>query len=427
MFKLVVLLFVNFFAIICAAEGKTSATSYYLSVTEEDAGKSLREIKSQDALPLIFVLKNDSRELQPPDELHEVFIDQGRIINRTQFTIDESAKQIFLCSERNVKAGQCLVSKTFNGSEPLQCAEEAIPVVPTENTMRSCGHERAGSSREIVYKICPEEKLKDIPIYEICYNENERKTLFTTHYIMSPKLLDSEVLIWERKVKYPMEKIDEFVPSNYEAIKAALEKKESSSSEHLYQPQQLVPSEDMAFGLLRKTTQQYFNFEWQHMGLISLWNEINHYVRLNAAKLAAKNTRSYADTGVFDLSSSPKRGDGQKSNMWVKIVYTMPNVSSPDNSTQGIAIMMDNFIDKTIEPEFLEGYCPENFCIDSLRKKFRSAGGHIFCCAVVPEMKPLFGDRVFNYDMGMMSIPGINEFFQTPEDENYSDESVLVK
>ena len=161
--------------------------------------------------------------------------------------------------------------------------------------------------------------------------------------------------------------------------------------------QKLVPPEDMALAIWRKTTFQRFNTAPQHEELIDLWNEISEYIRNHAIK--EYSSEITITTGVFDIlvdSKLKNTKDNQSSNIWVKLAY----FPTRKRILRGITILMNNFIDTDdSEDEFLkerkksiEQYCETDLCSQYLKDKFKQVGGTVRCCAINLKILKLFND-----------------------------------
>lgn len=79
----------------------------------------------------MVLFRPDIYKLRLPTELEKVTLIDGKMIQGTKFIYNMStylplSEQIFFCPEENA-GKKCLVHKTFDGKERLQCASEATP------------------------------------------------------------------------------------------------------------------------------------------------------------------------------------------------------------------------------------------------------------------------------------------------------------
>ena len=182
----------------------------------------------------------------------------------------------------------------------------------------------------------------------------------------------------------------------------------TSTMKPSYTLQKLVPSEDMPFALWRKPTYRYTNVELQHEKLVPLWNGINlrignsyyewySYEMSEFRRYFNVVNVAFAYTGVFEIKcASEKAKNEQNLEMWVKILY----YNTPKKyNRQGIAILMNNFLDSEIDQSSssklklnaINNYCEKNLCKAGLRNKYNKIGGRIRCCPLTNEVLQLFG------------------------------------
>ncbi|XP_065205560.1 uncharacterized protein LOC135835302 [Planococcus citri] len=392
------------------------------SIVVEDGALAIRNEAA--FLDLFANLQLSVSKLQAPDDSVRPEVKEGRLVKGTEFFSNSSRNQVFFCRKEGNESG-CLAPLAFTESQTLECPNEAIPDIRMEVALGKCGPpSEPGDVYSIGYDICPKELphvyvTDRIELYNICYNADKKSTIFAHHIITSPKLLKSDMLAEERKVKYP------YKDSKFE--NSILEDSFNPNLESLVHPKKpayklkkLVRDENMPFGLLRKTTYKNYNVNWQHQTLAPLWDEINDYIRPHAIKMIHENDKiDYSiHTGVFDVPSTFE--DNQMSNIWISMVTVTPKWIRYmfEIMPRGIVILMNNFTDvKTDDsvPETpsrkrelaIENYCTESKCTKALKDKFGGKGGRVRCCPVTPDIGKLFNVPVLR-TLPILDIPGIN-------------------
>ncbi|XP_065205564.1 uncharacterized protein LOC135835305 isoform X2 [Planococcus citri] len=365
--------------------------------------KSLRQITIKEALPIILFHETQFKVLAPPERLKQAKLQDGRLLYETEFEtgLIASPVQYFFCPHPTCMGHNCLFIKQFDQSESqiLECEREPIPVierVPRESP--HCGPATGdGIKLRFVYKICPEQAdikfendSNNFATYSFCYDGTSKKILFMDHEIISAELLSEKILIREREVKF-----EKYSAETYDLIDSDYRADLDSAADKLkpnYTLQKLIPAEDMAFATWIRTTYHYVNVALQYNILSNLWNEINMKITAEVlSKYASSPPRmitAVLDTPTNELPTSEQ--DKQLSNVWVKLILNLNK-----KSKTGLAILMNNFItDETsdLTRHFIDSskICPENLCVDTLRKKFTDIGGKVRCCPVTEDLMSFF-------------------------------------
>ncbi|XP_065208499.1 uncharacterized protein LOC135837220 isoform X2 [Planococcus citri] len=404
--------------------------SVYVS-NPENSVESLVEIESSEALPIVLYDVELMPQPQPPERVDSVVIENGRLVGGTQFGSIYAGQQSFYCPVMN-SLQNCLIRTDFQTGEPLQCAQQALPTLNERSDRKNssrCGLNKVGTLYHFTYELCnsfdlneyPLQPMQPLSVYTLCFDLNEDKVLFTSHRILFAPLISSKALKQENKVVFPITSIDKFIPYNYDELKAALIEESNSQilvKKSAYRTQKLVPSEDMVFALWRQPTFQFLNLELQHVDLFELWNEVNGIIRSYADTMFTNNRSwTYVMASVFDLPSKLIDLNGQKPNIWAKIILSMKS-NQNKKPMRAAVILMENFIHTTntisLKRELeISEYCKEDSCDDNLLKTFQNFEGHLHCCSLTEKMKEMFDLQEFHIDnKSMLYIPGLNKIFE---------------
>ncbi|KAL6994622.1 hypothetical protein U1Q18_049745, partial [Sarracenia purpurea var. burkii] len=95
-----------------------------------------------------MVLLKRHNKLLMPRRVHNVTLLGRKMIHGTDFNSTPSSEQMFFCPEENT-GKKCLVPKTFDGIQRLQCASEATPDLQSEDM--ECSHDEMSTFYTSLY------------------------------------------------------------------------------------------------------------------------------------------------------------------------------------------------------------------------------------------------------------------------------------
>ncbi|XP_065205492.1 uncharacterized protein LOC135835250 [Planococcus citri] len=391
-------------------------------------------------LPLTLeqVVKDaEDNYLQYPEKLSPYF---DRKTLEIQINKDEFRKIIFFCPREESSQNRALYENRgdFSSTQP-RCSIEPNPIIQkvfldTENAnggedssddQEPCGPPtKKGKLYSYGYKIILMEEYEEImqeetfedsevDLYWFCYDHKHRETLYTHHKIYSPRLLQDKYMKKELAMTFDMKTNDDDDQFKYISKSHKKQKNIFKVMQKTYQssfnagvpssnnPQFLVPSDDLAFAVWKKTTYHYVNVRPMHQKLIKLWNLIGDLIRDDAAKY---NAPYEIYTGAFKVTDG-RRSKAQyvykhrirKPEIWIKILY----VEDRQHKRYGLAILMLNDITKD-SPINLDEYCERDYCVISSRQdeifsEFIDVSHTLRCCQISEKILELF-NIVLNVD-----------------------------
>ncbi|XP_065206032.1 uncharacterized protein LOC135835611 [Planococcus citri] len=434
------------------------------------ADSSITPKPPSDVLPLIVIKENHVYVVNPTKILAAFTTENSSVLKGgTIFATSTSRPddQSFMCPLKNYEHKKeetkdlsmehtksddeyCLFPIYFETLAPLRCSNQPEPFVakyyspkgPDTPTV-GCGAAGEGTIYSFVYKAClTENPIKNteqsnlisstkypikfrahLETYRFCYHERKREILYTKHKIMSLKLLNDVDLKNEREATYDM--ITEGYPifdSQFETMKQQYDRFLRENPSHRIQ--KLVPSDDFAFAVLRKTTYHYLNTTVIPNEHAELWDHISELIR----KRAIQDERQYIIyTAAFTLSQNTIEitSDGQlrKPDTWIKIIYDIDNKTKKlDNQrTETLAIIMiDNLNDKSLA-NFYEKSCNENLCENAFIDKFPNVG-KVKCCSMSNTI-----DKYFELKLKVTKTMDTEFLFKTTREDHFFNENAHIE
>ena len=92
------------------------------------------------------------KQPQLPDELEQVVIEEGRMVEGTKFLLSGgTSEQMFFCPDEDNWKESCVVRKNFEEAQPLECSSKLIPII--ESMTGGCGGNTNAHFYRTQYKV----------------------------------------------------------------------------------------------------------------------------------------------------------------------------------------------------------------------------------------------------------------------------------